>query len=96
MKDFYKLLEVDRDASIEVIEKAYRTLAKKYHPDGIDDSKKEWANEKMIQLNEAYAVLKDNRKRRSYDDSSEPPLDVFLNEGLVGLFKQWLVRQNIK
>ena len=95
MNDYYKLLEVDRGASIEVIEKAYKTLAKKYHPDNFPKAGRAQASERMSRLNEAYAVLKNPGKRRRYDEEIAAPLDVFLNEGLVGLFKQWLEKQHI-
>lgn len=67
MIDYYAILEVHPTASIDVIKKAYITLAKKYHPDttqlGI-----EIAAEKMAQLNEAYEILKDASKRQAYDE----------------------------
>ncbi len=68
MKDLYKTLEVDRNASIDVIEKAYKVLAKKYHPDlqSTQESKKV-AEEKIKKINEAYEILKDNEKRKKYD-----------------------------
>ncbi|WP_418792573.1 DnaJ domain-containing protein [Phosphitispora sp. TUW77] len=65
--DLYESLEVSRNASIEVIEGAYKKLAKKYHPDLQDSLKKSWAETKMKQLNYAYEVLKDPEKRRQYD-----------------------------
>ena len=48
MKDFYRILEVDRKASIDVIEKAYKVLAKKYHPDlqTTQEAKKQWSFKK--------------------------------------------------
>lgn len=68
MKDLYRILEVDRKASIDVIEKAYKVLAKKYHPDlqSTQESKKV-AEEKIKKINEAYEILKDNEKRKKYD-----------------------------
>ena len=85
--DHYKALEVDRKASIEVIEKAYKALVKKYHPDKLSDVKKDWANKKMIKLNEAYRVLKDPVLRVEYDQSRANIYDIFLNEGLIGIAK---------
>ena len=66
MINYYELLEVSEKASKEVIEKAYKALAKKYHPDLNQDNKKE-AELQMKQINEAYDVLIDDTKRANYD-----------------------------
>ena len=63
-KDYYKILGVPRDAKPEDIRKAYRKLAKQYHP---DVSKEKNAEEKYKEINEAYEVLKDPEKRQKYD-----------------------------
>lgn len=67
MKNYYEILEVDKNASQEVIEKAYKTLAKKYHPDLQQGSKQNEYAEKMKIINEAYEVLSDNFKRQQYN-----------------------------
>jgi len=64
-KDYYEILEVPRDASQEDIKKAYRRLAKQYHPDVNKDDPQ--ANEKFKEINEAYEVLMDPQKRAQYD-----------------------------
>ena len=64
-KDYYKVLGVDKKASADEIKKAYRKLAKKYHPDANQGSKH--SEEKFKTLNEAYEVLGDEKKRQQYD-----------------------------
>lgn len=64
-KDFYKMLGVERTATQEKIKKAYRKLAKKYHPDVNQGNKA--AEEKFKEITEAYAVLSDTAKRKQYD-----------------------------
>lgn len=59
-KDYYKILEVDRNSSQDEIKKAFRKLAKKYHPDLNPNDNK--AQEKFKEINEAYEVLGDVEK----------------------------------
>ena len=63
-KDYYKIMGVERDARQEEIKRAYRKLARKYHP---DVSKEKDAEQKFKEVGEAYEVLKDPEKRAAYD-----------------------------
>lgn len=64
-KDYYKILGVDRKASEDEIRKAYRKLAKQHHPDYNPNNKQ--AEDKFKEINEAYEVLGDSKKRSAYD-----------------------------
>lgn len=66
-KDYYKVLEVKKNDSIEDIKKKYKKLALKYHPDKTSDDKKKAYEEKFKEINEAYSVLSDEDKRKKYD-----------------------------
>lgn len=66
--NYYKILEVDKNASPEVIEKAYKTLVKKYHPDLQESNLKEEAEEKIKIINEAYETLSNPNLRAKYDE----------------------------
>lgn len=67
MKNYYEILEVNKKASKEVIEKAYKVLVKKYHPD-VNVNQKGWeADKKIKEINEAYEVLSNDFLREQYD-----------------------------
>jgi len=91
--DYYRILEVHRDASFEVIEKAYKALCLKYHPDKHPKEKQRWAHEKMQTLNEAYRILSNQVTREHYDEQRKMIMwNVFWEEGLVGVAKALLER----
>lgn len=69
-KDYYKILGINENASEEEIKKAYRTLAKKYHP---DVSSEENALEKFKEINEAYETLSNKDKKYIYDSTRNMP-----------------------
>lgn len=81
-QDYYKLLNVQKNASAEEIKKAYRTLAMKYHPDRNPGDKT--AEEKFREVSEAYEVLKDEQKRAAYDRYGHAAFD-----GSGGAGRQW-------
>lgn len=68
MKNYYEILEINEKASQEVIEKVYKVLVKKYHPDLQENSgEKAKYEEKIKEINEAYEILSDEIKRKEYD-----------------------------
>ncbi len=97
-KDYYKILGVSRDSKPDDIRKAYRKLAKQYHP---DINKDPGAEDKYKEINEAYEVLKDPEKRQKYDtlgmnwqagqDFTPPPgwQHVEFNQGSAGDFSDF-------
>jgi DnaJ-class molecular chaperone len=88
--DHYRTLQVTRSADAEVIERAYKALSMKYHPDVASSGDRAEATRRMQHINAAYAVLRDPGKRRAYDAKLPPEgadgWDRFLDHGLLGLF----------
>ena len=72
-RDYYEVLGVDKNADAATIKKAYRTLAKKYHPDANPGN--EEAAAKFKEASEAYAVLSDDEKRKQYDQFGHAAFD---------------------
>jgi molecular chaperone DnaJ len=81
-RDYYDILGVGRDATEEDIKKAYRRLARQYHP---DMNKEPGAEERFKEINEAYQVLSDPEKRAAYDRFGHAGLQGFdMNAGFEG------------
>lgn len=95
--DHYRTLQVSRDAEPEVIEKAYKALCMKYHPDRVPQERRREATKRMQRINEAYRVLSDPRVRERYDltlssgnGGGAAGWERFWEVGLAGLFLDWL------
>ena len=72
-RDYYEVLGLQKGASEEEIKKAFKTMARKYHPDLHPDDKE--AAEKFKEVNEAYGVLSDKEKRARYDQFGHAGVD---------------------
>lgn len=75
-KDYYKILEVDKNVSQSDIKKAYRKMSLKYHPDrhtSDSDEDKKLVADKFVEVNEAYSVLSDENLRKAYDAGPADP-----------------------
>ncbi|MFX1236996.1 MAG: DnaJ C-terminal domain-containing protein [Promethearchaeota archaeon] len=79
-KDYYSILGLDKGATKEEIKRAFRKLARKYHPDVNPDEKK--SGEKFKEINEAYSILIDDKKREMYDKFG-------VVEGDPSSYQQW-------
>lgn len=80
-RDYYEVLGVDKGADEAVLKKAYRSLAMQYHPDRNPGDAE--AVEKMKEINEAYAVLSNGKKRRLYDTYGHAGLEGFTQEDIL-------------
>ena len=69
MKNYYKILQVDKDASPEIIKVAYKLLVKKNHPDLKEGSEKQIAEENIKEINEAYDILSNPEEKAKYDQN---------------------------
>lgn len=82
-RDYYEVLGVDKNASAADIKKAYKKMARKYHPDLNRDNPKA-AEEKFKEVNEAYDVLKDPQKKAQYDQFGHAAFDGGMGSGAGG------------
>ena len=71
MKNYYKILEVDKKASNKIIKGVYKLHIKENHPDLFQGPEKELAEERLKEINEAYEVLNNDVKRKKYDELLE-------------------------
>ncbi len=81
-KDYYKILGVKKNASVEEIKKSYRKLAVKYHPDKNPNNKE--AEEKFKEITEANEILRDTEKRKKYDEIGDDYRQYQQNGGKQG------------
>ena len=92
--DHYETLQIARGAEPEVVDKAYRALCMKYHPDHVAPERRAAATKRLQAINEAYSVLSDPARRAAYDrglpDDRGRAWERFLDAGLYGLFSDWL------
>ena len=99
MKNYYEILEVDKNASDEIIKVAYKALVKKYHPDLKEGNAKINAEDKIKQINEAYDILSNPEKKYEYDqnlineDISKEQYEIVLNEN-INLKKELNIYRN--
>lgn len=87
-RDYYEVLGVDKSADDAAIKKAYRTLAKKYHPD-MNPGDAE-AEKKFKEASEAYAVLSDPEKKRQYDQFGHAAFEAAPVALAVSILAAWI------
>ena len=88
MKNYYKILQVDKDASPEIIKVAYKLLVKKNHPDLREGEDKKNAEEKIKEINEAYDILSNPIKKAEYDQT-------LINENISQEQYNYILNENI-
>lgn len=95
-KDYYKILQVDRNAVQEVITVAYKSLAKKYHPD-LNLNNLNEANEKMKVINEAYNILNNAESRTKYNLTYDSHTKNNINDSSISnTYNSYMTRKSRK
>jgi molecular chaperone DnaJ len=90
VKDYCRILEVHHEASADVIDRAYKALARRYHPDAYPPEQRQWATAKMQEINEARDALTDPKRRAQYLRWRRVEFwRLFWREGLTGLSRRW-------
>ncbi len=74
-RDYYEILGIKKNASLDEIKKAYREMALRYHPDRVPHEQKKESEEKFKEISESYAVLSDAQKRALYDQYGHAGID---------------------
>src|SRR6267154_1607987 len=74
-RDYYQILGIHKNATLDQVRKAYREAALKHHPDRVSETEKKSAEEKFKEISEAYAVLSDSKKRALYDQYGHSGID---------------------
>lgn len=74
-RDYYEILGVKKNSTLDEIKKAYRELALRFHPDRVPHEQKKESEEKFKEISEAYAVLSDSQKRALYDQYGHSGID---------------------
>lgn len=93
--NYYEILEVNENASLETINKVYRIQAKRYHPDLQENEvQRKKAEEKMKQINDAYNVLSDNNKRKEYDEKLRNQRELEKQQEKIDLINEIQNRNN--
>lgn len=88
-RDYYEVLGVGKNATNDELKKAYRKLAKQYHPD-VNTDDKDGAAEKFKEASEAYSVLSDEQKRKKYDTYGHAAFDQSAGGGGFGGFEDFM------
>lgn len=90
MKDYFKILELASTASADEVKKAYRRLAKRYHPDRNSSPD---AQQKFIEINEAYEFLLDDRRRTFYQQRQRQRVSPEEQARREATYQEWVRRQ---